>query len=641
MLLRALKFLEQRFTAVVLVLAVVQAAALVALRPGVLSVDEVTYLAMARSAAHGAPLVLGDGGLGPSPELASVLVHEVAGRLVAQYPAGYALLAAPFYLALGSRGLFVMSTFAFYGAALLTRRLAARALGSARRGVLAAAVLVLGSFAWEYGAGLWPHALTMLLVTAAVLAAYEDRPLRAGLLTGLAMTVRLDATFLVPALLLLPALRKGAGASWREAAPLLAGLVPGLAFLAATNHLKFGTWMPFSYGPWHPDTSNTGAGAYYRLAVLGLVGLAAAYVGATRPQLLGKRSLVLGALVACVLALALPGTRDALARFGDGLRQLLLDLRFRELDAYEPALGRSARGAMIYAGTLKKSLAQSLPYLALVPVSLLAARRSPERLRARLAVLVPFLVYLGVFSTFRWHGGMSFNLRYFVPVLPVLAVLAADGLVALARGSSSVMHPLRSADVVALASLGLLLAAGAVLQLPSASLAVAERAVLDAPLLVGAALAVSVAVAALLRGPARARAAAVAYVLGIFAIAMAGVVELTYDAVATARVRAAGHRVAVRVALVAPRGSLLVVDFPDRAALLVEDDDVLATGTLDAYADAERLVRLAASRAQRSFAVMSPAALEKLRAQPGLVVEPPADARDGVLIAELRPAGRD
>ncbi len=636
------RFLLRRLGAVVAVLAVAQSALLLALRPGVLSIDEVTYLAMARSAAHGNLLGIDNGSaLGLSPELEWGLAREVGGRLVAQYPAGYALLAAPFYLLLGGAALFVLNTVAFYATVLLTRRIARRVLASERAALLAAAIFAGATFAWEYGAAQWPHAITMLFTCAAVdatLAAVGPRRrVLAGLLVGLATTIRLDAIFVVPALLLVPLVLERQRASWRDAMALLVGLAPGLLLLAITNHVKFGTWMPLSYGPWQGEGSNTGASSYVLLGLVAVLGLVAAHVIVRRPERFDRRHLAVVVVAAALFAVVVPSARAGVLRLIDGLWTLVIDLRHRELDALESALTRSPRGAMIYVGTLKTSLVQSLPYLPLLVLSL-----AHPRARARkIALALPIAAYVAVFSAFRWHGGLSVNLRYFVPILPLVAVLAADGLAQLARLASGSLRVLRVADLTLLACLAVIIEASVLLHLPTAALATREIFYLDVPLVLAALLAgASAAAWRLKRGRVRRWVASAAFVLAVGALAWAGMTAFGYDAVAVAKVRGRGRELAAEARKYVAPGSLVVVEYADPAALLLEDGTVIATGPNDDFADTARLVERATCGGHRAYAVLNERKLAVLRDRTAdaIVVDVlDADLAAGFGLAELRP----
>ncbi|MEO1088885.1 MAG: hypothetical protein AAFY88_32050, partial [Acidobacteriota bacterium] len=115
---------------------------------------------------------------------------------------------------------------------------------------------------------------------------------------------------------------------------------------------------------------------------------------------------------------------NVVGKIAHGLFQIVVDMRTRP-DISEPALARSAGGAMVYMGGVKKSLLQSLPYLALLYVPLVAAWRG-HRHGSRLIFLL-FLPapIIGVFGSLAWHGSVALNMRYLNPILPWTSILAA------------------------------------------------------------------------------------------------------------------------------------------------------------------------------------------------------------------------
>jgi len=647
------RLLRRRFVPLIAVLAVIQSIALLALSPGVLSIDEVTYHAMTRSLAKGSLAVENGWELAASPELEWELVRQVDGRLVSQYPEGLAVVGAPLYRLLGIGGLFLLNTLAFFGTVLLCRALAREVLRKDGPALLAAIIFACATFAWEYGAAVWPHALCTLLTTAAVhqmlVAARESSPSRAvrrrlaaGLMVGVATTFRLDAVFMLPALLLIPALvpeRVPSRASATAALTVLAGTLPAGAFLAVTNHVKFGTWQPFSYGPWHGAGSNTGTAQYVPLGVLALAGLVAVHALAPRLSRL-RRNHVLAAVVCAALSLLVPQVRDAVVRTLDGLWMLVFDLRHRDVSWNEAALSRSPRGGMIYIDTFKLSLLQSCPYLPVIVFAMVARGNDAALRRRKLAVLLPIGIVLAVFSYCRWHGGLSVNLRYFVPLLPLVAILGADGMARLARRCAPVLRSARASDLIVLVSVATYLETVVLLHLPTAAWSTREIFYLDVPLCLTAVLSVATFLAARSRpGRLRTWAAAAAFTLGAVGLVWAGLTEITYDAVAVMRVRARGHVIAARARPFVSTGSLVIADYLDPVAGLIEDGVIVANGSRDDFADSPRLVAAMACHGRRSYAVMRRGSWEKLEARfavteiSGAILR--EDRATDVVIAEL------
>jgi hypothetical protein len=395
------------------------------LSPGYLSVDEGTYHVMVQSLADHGSLAFSNGYEEfPSLELitGSVRVHE--GRLVPVTPILFAIVSLPFYRAAGYAGLFVVNNLAFLGILALTAALAHRLFRDRALAMLSIAILGLCTYAWEYSQAAWPHASSAFAVLAAFYAALRGLEsssyagaLRwnglAGMIAGVGIGVRLDVALAVPCLMA-PFLFTGR----RRLATSLAiplGTLPALAVLSATNHLKFGIWSPFSYGPAAPDSGVVTA--YLPLAGLGLVLLAAVRAG-QHPGIRAllrqrKRTALAAGVVISISLLGLPGIRQLAVSLATGAAVLLGDLRLLEPRGFN------------YFGYLKKSLLQSCPYLVLLVMPLFAAARGGEQ-RGRIALLslVP-AAFVATYASFSWHGGQCLNLRYFVPILPFTSILVA------------------------------------------------------------------------------------------------------------------------------------------------------------------------------------------------------------------------
>ncbi len=504
-------------------------------KPGYLSIDEGIYHQMTQSFARSGSLEVWNGYEEfASDELVFMLHRPYEGRLLPQYPYLYPVLAWPFYKAAGYQGLFYLNSLAFLGVGFLCFATARRLTGDRELALNAVLILVLATFAWEYSQAAWPHAVALLFaaggVWLAVAALQSDNRRRAallalcsGLVTGFGAGVRIDVFFVLPALVLpflflaKPRLAPAAAAGL--------GLLPGLAALSLTNHAKFGVWSPFSYGT---HSGATSLSSYAPLALFGLAGLAALWV-LTRPRALAairRRPWTLpaaGIVLAAALA-AWPAAWAIVARLADGAWQLLVDFRGRDLAIIEPGLERGPQGGMVYLRALKKSLLQSLPWLPLVALPLARLARDGPAARGLTVLFLALASYIGVYSYFAWHGGLSLNLRYFTPVLPFLAIFGAMGWRELTQGLSQSW--LRTGGVLAALSLvfwGILIHR-------NWEIAALEPVMLTLPLVIAAALAVGLVAAALIPD-ARIRAASRGIAVLIVATAMAwsAVVAFTYD----------------------------------------------------------------------------------------------------------------
>jgi 4-amino-4-deoxy-L-arabinose transferase-like glycosyltransferase len=597
-------------------LAAVQIAlALAWVAPGPLSIDEVLYQTMARSAAEGSALTVANGYEElPSRELATVdYMLTTGGRLTVQYPALFPLLAGPLYRTTGLIGAFLLNAVAFAGVLVFTWRIGARLFGY-RVALLGALVLAAGTFAWDYAMAAWPHMLTLLLELAAfdlVIAAalderYEARPLPgliAGIMLGLAVGFRRDAVFFLPVAAL--PLLFASPPRIRSLVALAVGAAPPLLLVGWLNWLRWGTWSPIAYG------QGGGPAEYRLLGLIGALGLVAVVTLALPPvrrraldALRARpRAFVLAAALGALALLALPPTRFYALRAVDGMEALLLDLRG---SATEMAGTQLYYFAVLYAGGLKKSLLQSLPWLPLLLVCGALAWRDRAQRRAVLLLLLPVAVYVGIQVFLNRHGGMSLNMRYFLPALPSLALLGALALDAVWRSADEAGAPSGSRMIsVAVPMVGALLLWSALRPSGFAQPRDAVHAALNAPLLL--ALLVAGAAVFWITRPGRAAALALLGVSGA-ALAWSACLAFDYDARWSRAVRAANLAQATTVAASVPPGALLFGELPDWDGLVpaLVDGVIVAYPNVDGFEDFHRLAVHHLRAGRPVFAALDP-----------------------------------
>ncbi|MDX1484460.1 MAG: hypothetical protein R3229_08265 [Alphaproteobacteria bacterium] len=404
---------------------------------GFLTTDEFLYAAMTERLVEAGSLFFKTGyEETPSETLRLLFLTPTAHGLTPQYPAGYAFLAAPFFMVGGIRSMILLNTFAVIALVFVTERLAKVLLDDDRLALNAALILMLASFIADYAFAILPHGVAALAMTLAVyFAALSWRSATgarvnaalAGIFIGLGIHVRVDVIIIVP---LLAAWLLGSGrAPLGRIAALLLGLAPGLMLSSWLNYLKFGTLKPLTYGA---DTGTgaanlTSLAAYHELLPLLAVALLVAVSFAferVRTLFLGWRGAL--ALAAGVgLAVAMPATGGLVLRALRGLYVLLFDLQ--SYDFVARYSGRSAvheGGWILFAGGVKKALFESLPYAGFFALPLVRLFQRGDRAPYVLLVLLP-LAWFTFFAVNQWHGGQSSNLRYFTPMLPLLAILAA------------------------------------------------------------------------------------------------------------------------------------------------------------------------------------------------------------------------
>lgn len=404
------------------------------------SIDEVLYIDMAEAMAKHGRLTTTPEAL---PESAPVITKSVGlmqvidGNAVPQYPGGYALLAAPFFALFGVSGLVLMNALAAVMCLWLTWRLGLALYDD--RWIAGAAALLLGcaSYFSGYVFAIWPHLIVLAMTLGAALlcvdASQDVRQSRvlktffAGLLLGLAVTIRVDA--IVPAFAVVLWLRLFACPKDRVSAiALIAGLAPGLWLAAALNDAKFDVFLPFFYG------EKDGLDSVSRYTAIGLLG-AVVMAGAFLFDASHRRYSALQRHAGLLTASAVAAAGLFLAVFQNGFFLRLVNgiyFLVADIQAHDPAdirhgVFKDAHGYWSFWDLPKKALLQSLPFMALLAIPVIAFFQNKNRNTHALSLLM-IVGVISFFSMNAWHGGMTFNMRYFLPALPFIALMSADGL---------------------------------------------------------------------------------------------------------------------------------------------------------------------------------------------------------------------
>lgn len=637
----------QRWTRVALLLVALVAGLAATIRPGPLSIDEVTYLLMARSFAQGHGVVVANGfeDLGTTL-FAAGWTKEVAGGLVSQYPDFWTAAVAPVYSALGFEGLFWVNVVAFVGCLGLVWNLGVRLFEDRWTAGIAVTLFVGASYAWEYAVAAWPHmsALLLILVSTWCLTRAFQEPgdgrrwtwsFLGGFVGGVGVGFRLDVAFAVGGLALVPLL--SARPRWREVSGFLVAAALPLVGLAVLNRIKFGILSPFSYGP-SVHTAATGAGPY--LPVLAAVGAAVGFWAwyraerGARTRAEGRRAALAAALLAVLVVASLPMGRSFMARLADGTFQLVVDLRVRDLGIQEGALERGPTGSLVYAGVVKKSLLQSLPYLPLAILPLTALlRRSSEAWKGLLLAAAPAALIV-VMGAFAWHGGLCFNLRYFLPALPFAALLSAAAL--------RELGPPRGRGWLVVVGLPALVALAVVGRWALGPMTVAEQETfyLNVPLGLSGLLILFLIAARFTPSSARWRTGALA--MALVCVTWAGLVAFGLDLRATLRLRGVHARAAAVARPALPeRGVLLSTPLKLFAAAADRSELWLADPADDQYESLVTLVEKATAAGLPVYYGL-PRGLLRIFEDPklqGLRIDGVLDGRSLVLVS-LRPDDR-
>jgi len=404
--------------------------------------DEIIYVGMIDRFVTAGSFIIENGyDVIPAESLRLVTLRVGPDGLAPQYPSGFAILAAPFYILGGLQGVIFLNTLASVLTLWLTYLIALELFDDRRLAENAALIFGLATFAVDYAFAIWPHATANLFLAggiyAAVLSVTRDESAwrwaaLAGLMIGLGVTMRVDLIIAAP--VMLAWLFVNAKSPGRTLTAFTAAMAIGLALAAWLNFLKFGVFNPLSYGTEVGAKSNLSLGGYVQFLPYALAGgVLALSLRWRQPRELvtGKGGLIILAAVALVVALV-PVTRELSLKILNGFYALVIDLRHLAAIDTHSRIENVGGEYYLYYGTLKKSLLENLPYLGLTVFAVVGMFKSRRRAAYALCLVLP-LVWFMPFILKEWIGGRANNLRYFSPMLPMLAILAAAAWRAICR----------------------------------------------------------------------------------------------------------------------------------------------------------------------------------------------------------------
>ncbi|MEM7178736.1 MAG: glycosyltransferase family 39 protein [Pseudomonadota bacterium] len=348
--------------------------------------------------------------------------------LTPQYPPGTALAGGLFHLVMGTRGPIVLSALAAIATLFVTRAMARDVSGREDVALLSVILLVAGSFWIDYVYAFWPHALSVLIVACAVwctLRALPDTVASgywaglAGLAVGLGLMIRTDTVLILPTIGV--AFLIFAARPWRCCIFAAIGMLPGCLIIALVNDFKFGTFNPISYGG-HDKGGISLSSHIGSIAALGIVFVLLLVLRRIQSTARLKRAAWGAGVVALVAIFLVPKASAFAEAYLLGLYRLVIDLR--AVDEVNQNIVATDDGTVLFWGLAKKALGQSMPWIG--ALTSLAVIRWPDRARAAIWIfLVAIVVWTLPFAMRSWHGGLGNNMRYFLPLVPMLAVLGA------------------------------------------------------------------------------------------------------------------------------------------------------------------------------------------------------------------------
>jgi len=422
---------------------------------GLFTIDEYFYLRAAQAMADEGSLSFRQFDVAGAPAIDMNFAKPFGeGRLVAQYPSGYALLAAPLYAVFAIKGLTLANALAGLITLWLTRRIS-RALGADEKtSALAVLILAISTFWSTYLYSVWPHMIALAILLGAIDRAIKAgegdfrAALAAGLLVGLGQNIRIDMIVLAPAIIVWLRLFCG-GPTRRLSAIFALGLAPGFLAAAWINQLKFGVFNPFTY---ENAVSSNKPSDFIFLAIAAAVAMCGVFIFDFR-KLASTPRRVQAALagVAVFAVIAMPQVRALCG----GLWYALVDAQsYQHLDR-QIGIERNQWGWLVFYGFSKKALAQSLPFLGLLIFPVVRLFRGAMTRGEGLLFLV-----MGVVATLygfnQTDSGLGLNARFLTPLLPPVAILSAVEFRRLAdAGKSSAVRAARFALIAFSAFLAL------------------------------------------------------------------------------------------------------------------------------------------------------------------------------------------
>ncbi len=356
-------------------------------------------------------------------------VYSLSGdSLYVKYPPFYAFISAPFYKLFHLRGLFILNILSFAGTIYFLYLLSLSLFDSKKMGERVVLVYVFATFSVEYAIGLWPHMLSVFLV---VSGAYffikylksEDAGIfnisAAIALFGLSIGVRLqNIVFLGIAFAAMILLKKDLKAVFTAA-------VAGGSFLiieGAINKERFGSFDPFSYG--HYKGKNLGYYLQYPeyFVLFGLFALLF-FLFARKRKLSPKIKYSIIGVSFLILVTAFLSNRVIRGIFYYWAYTLYCNLV--DLSAFYKKSGLiiGDSGAILYGGVVKKSLLQSCPYLILSFLSPFIIFKEKGNRSVSIFLSSLLVIPLAFISSFFFHGGYAFNIRYALEFLPFAVIL--------------------------------------------------------------------------------------------------------------------------------------------------------------------------------------------------------------------------
>ncbi len=398
---------------------------------GLFVIDEFVYLIAAEAIAKDGTLKIDNGYNVLSLETlrAAFLVNGPNG-LTSPYPSGLSLLNGIAYALGGPRGIIGFNVFVGVLTLFMTYHTVMKIFDEQIVASISVAILALCSFWFEYVFSFESHAAGILIVTCAffcALTSLENEQLHpkqaqywalaCGTVIGLGVLVRVDTVLILPALVFSATLFSKAPIRMIFAGAI--GVLPGLFIASGINEFKFGTLNPLSYGSSVGGISVGGHKTYAGLLIIIFSMIFYSRFFSSRSPLL------VFALVFIAAVVLEPIVWDVAASILRGGYALLVDSSYLRL---RPDMALDENGLLRVQGWPKMALGQSMPWIAIMSAVPFMSWRKDRRVAISL-IWLTVLSWSLAFIVRSWDGGFGSNMRYFLPLFPLLAAVAAKSMV--------------------------------------------------------------------------------------------------------------------------------------------------------------------------------------------------------------------
>jgi hypothetical protein len=420
------------------VLAFILLSGMILVRVGIFSIDESTILLGFDGLSKSGKLkIFNDYETYKVPELNSFkgIVNE--DELFVKYPPLYFYLALPIFVAFGPFGLILINLIAAIISLIIFFRLATDITGSESLSLKAVLLLVFTTFFFEYSIAIWPHMLAMMLTLVAIYlfrtgitgeGLKEYMFFYSGLFLGVALGVRSSSLIVIVLLVFLMIWEKHG--FFRRFGLLMLGIYPPLGFISFINYYRFNSINPFANDV--ASRFDFQSVNYLVPIIVILTCLFAIYLHYYLISLKNReltenkdkerrKKYFFIAFIAISSILILLPILFYFKYFSEYVRNFLAYVMNSYFVPRFPFEGATfvEPGIITYGGIIKKALLQSCPFLILIFTApyILGKYSEFKRTDKRLISLFCFGIPL-FYSFFNFHGGMGFNSRYFLELLP-------------------------------------------------------------------------------------------------------------------------------------------------------------------------------------------------------------------------------